>query len=334
MAAPGKYDDTLFAMMQQHENEMEFLNTVFGFLQRKSTCFNGPKAENNFTTLISTLTHQREVYNKAEYKKRQGIDDDDDAVEKREREAKEKADAEAKKKAAIADARKKEVAEKEAVRKVKEEADKAAAASGVVEPAKPKEVKPKEDGDESDEDDESKGAKPIHNGGITDKYSWTQTLQELQVVFTAENLGLAAGLPLRSRDLTVDVKKKHLTISLKGKEPLVDAELHKDVKTAEVIWTVEDSKKLVLTLDKVNQMEWWKCVVVGDPEINTRKVEPENSSLSDLDGDTRQTVEKMMYDQRQKAAGKPTSDEQKKEDMLKQFMGQHPEMDFSKCKFN
>ena len=45
------------------------------------------------------------------------------------------------------------------------------------------------------------------------------------------------------------------------------------VKTADVIWTVEDSKKLVLTLDKVNQMEWWKCVVVGDPEINTRKVQ-------------------------------------------------------------
>ncbi|KAJ3129599.1 hypothetical protein HK100_008506 [Physocladia obscura] len=159
-------------------------------------------------------------------------------------------------------------------------------------------------------------------------YKWKQTLQEVEV-------RVNVGKGVRGKDLDIQIKKDSLRVAFKNKkdEPIIDGLLCKSVKLEDSTWTI-DNGEVLINLEKVNGVEWWKNVIQDHPAIDTTKIQPENSKLADLDGETRGMVEKMMFDQRQKAAGLPSSDDLKKQDMLKKFQEQHPEMDFSNAKFN
>lgn len=309
-----RFDGLYVNVANQTQGIEPLLDSVFSFLRRKSDFFKGPPGSGNGTeqavaTVQNILRKHADIYLSDEKKKYV------EAVMKKEKKTKQKAG-----KAKI----KEGVIELDAdggfdISSRKSSAKDEDSTATLHSDKKPKPLKSNDAGEDAEEDD---SPPPIGNGGnVEGKYIWTQTLQELSVSVPLPN-------STRGRDLNVVMNKKHLKISLKGKI-LVNDYLTRTIIVDDSFWTVEDGNRLVLTLQKLNQMEWWESICENDPKINVQKVQPENSQLSDLDGETRQTVEKMMFDQRQKAMGKPTIDEQKKNDILEKFKLSHPEMDFS-----
>ena len=126
--------------------------------------------------------------------------------------------------------------------------------------AKPEAEKPKENGDstkkdEEEEDEDNKGKlKPNQRNGAD--------LTDYNWGQTLEEIELRIppGGAYRAKDLIIEIEKKHLKVEIRGKPFIIDGDLLKEI----------------------------------NPEINTKKVPAENSKLSDLDGETRGMVEKMM----------------------------------------
>merc|ERR1712110_1344877 len=101
------------------------------------------------------------------------------------------------------------------------------------------------------------------NGAVTDKYHWSQSISEVTVEVDVEK-GCGA------KDLNVDVTNTRLSIKCKG-NTILEGKLHEKVTAEESIWHLDDSK-IILSVEKQRQT-WWKCVLEGDQEIDTTKVE-------------------------------------------------------------
>ncbi|KAG9314316.1 nuclear movement protein nudC [Chiua virens] len=165
-------------------------------------------------------------------------------------------------------------------------------------------------------------------------YAWKQELGEVDIVVPVPK-------GTRARELVIVIQKKKLSVGLKGKDKIMDGELCKEIKLEDSTWTLgtrfvtlssrltiisEDQESILIHLEKLNDQQWWENVLTHHPKIDTRKIQPENSKLSDLDGETRYVIVTQM--------GKPTSDELKKMEALKKFQAAHPELDFSNAKIS
>jgi flagellar biosynthesis GTPase FlhF len=312
-----EYLDGLYmTAMQKSEGINNLFDSFFGFLLRKSDFYADAKRSKDFVD-ENYLKYFNQYKAKAEK----------EAKKKQKEEAeKKKLDDEAKKKV---EPSVKEITAEEFERRKKAEAE-GKIDEPVVEKVEETSVEKKEGEKEEDKIAEGKVRPGALNGGSTDEYIWTQpVIHEVGVTIPVDK-------GLKGKDFLIKYDTKKLFVAIKGKEntPIIDGEFYSAINADTFVWTLEEVKggKIVtITFEKLDQMKWWDCLIKGHQPIDTTKINPEPSKLSDLDGEMRTTVEKMMYDQRQKAQGLPTSDEQPKFDMMKKFMEKHPEMDFSKA---
>lgn len=145
---------------------------------------------------------------------------------------------------------------------------------------------------------------PVGNGGSTDRYKWTQTLEECSVLI---------GIPdnVRAKDLSVDIKSTVISVSTKSPlegetEPRVflTGKLTESIVPSESSWTLEGGV-LVLVLYK-QRKTFWETVIEGDEKIDTSLVDSRRH-IDEYDEATQAQIRKIIFEQSQARQGKPTS---------------------------
>lgn len=137
------------------------------------------------------------------------------------------------------------------------------------------------------------------NGGKTNKYFWNQHLNEI-------NLEIPLDEDVKGTDVNVVITNSTLKIQHKG-EVKLEGEFYELVNKEDCMWNIEDKKKIIVSIEKKRE-NWWPCVLKGDPEIDTKKIESKKN-LNDFDEKTQSQLRKFLYEQQLKSKGFQTPQE-------------------------
>lgn len=143
-------------------------------------------------------------------------------------------------------------------------------------------------------------------------YTWSQTSKDATILLPLDP-------EVKARNLEVTFNKNAISVKLKNtSEYLLKGTLQYTIKPSDCIWHI-DNQILTIELQKTVGIGWWTCVMKDSPEhlkVDVSKIPPETAKMADLDDEARALVDKMMFDNRQKQLGLPTSDTLKGQEML------------------
>ncbi|CRH02512.1 CS domain protein, putative [Plasmodium relictum] len=145
------------------------------------------------------------------------------------------------------------------------------------------------------------------NGGKTEKYYWNQSLNEI-------NLEVLLNKEVKTNEINVEITNRNIKISHMN-ELKLEGKFYEEVNKQECMWSIEDKKKIIIFLEKKRE-NWWPCVIKGDPEIDTKKIESKKN-LTDFDEKTQGEIRKFLHEQKLKNERMQSPDEIRKQNILK-----------------
>ncbi|XP_058798845.1 nudC domain-containing protein 3 [Phymastichus coffea] len=168
-----------------------------------------------------------------------------------------------------------------------------------------------------------------YNGASYENYKWSQTVNDLDVV-----VPIPAGAR-RSKDVRVELSADGLEVAVlreltdfkaeeeRGLEKedekwkiLVKGRFLFKIKRSESYWCLEPGKHINLHLEKSSE-RWWDALLDNEPRIELSKLDC-SRQLEDMGESEQMKVEELMWNQRRKLLGQPTSEQIRMERILQQ----------------
>lgn len=147
-----------------------------------------------------------------------------------------------------------------------------------------------------------------YNGAIREKYSWSQTIMDLDVT-----IKLPPDIK-SSKDLKVTINPGDVCVARSNGDIIIKDTLPFKIKTIESFWSISENR-LLMHLEKLKE-RWWNKFLNGEEEIDLSKIDC-SRPLDELPEDSIAKVRELQWNQEQKLKGLPTSDEIRNIEILK-----------------
>ncbi|CAF4319926.1 unnamed protein product [Rotaria socialis] len=156
-----------------------------------------------------------------------------------------------------------------------------------------------------------------YNGAERELYCWTQTISDIDV-----RVKIPKQIK-KGKEIKVNLTKQHIKVDLIESneiKTIIDSDLPWPIRAEESTWSLVPGE-YIHVINKISMEKtlerWWENFLIDEKKISLKHIKPEKS-MEDLGQEEQMKIHQMMYDQRQKAMGLPTSEEQKYQEIMKQ----------------